>query len=267
MPYETIKTDQRGRVGIVWLNRPDKLNAMNDTMHKELIEQITSWNSDRSIGAIVITGEGRAFCSGYDMGGFEEQLESGREEAERIWFGRDAGNLAYRWPDLMRRSKPTVAAVNGYALGVGLTAILGCDIRIAAEGAQFSMMFVKVGLMPELASTRMLPHIVGFSNALDLCLSGRRVRAQEALSMGLVNAVVPQDRLLDAALERANELANNPTNVVLLIKELLWSNPFEPDLDKASEREEARDKIARESPAHREALTAFGEKREPRFNE
>jgi enoyl-CoA hydratase/carnithine racemase len=166
----------------------------------------------------------------------------------------------------MRRSKPSIAAVNGYAAGVGLTFILPCDVRIASEAAQFSIRFIKMGLMPELGSTRLLAQIVGLGNAADMCLTGRFVPADEALRMGLVSQVVPPDDLLEAALETAGEIANNPTHAVMMIKELLAKNPTEPDLDAVMEREQLRDDLARRLPDHKEAVTAFREKRPPVFN-
>lgn len=168
---------------------------------------------------------------------------------------------------LLRRSKPTVAAINGYAAGVGLTLVLPCDVRIAADDARLSIRFVKMGLMPELGSTRLLAQIVGLGNATEMCLTGRFVEAEEALRMGLVTAVAPRDSLMDVAVAKAGEIANNPTTAVMMIKELLAKNPTDPDLDAVMEREQTRDEIARRLPDHREAVSAFREKREARFNQ
>ena len=260
MAYEQILTEVRGRVGVLRLNRPEKLNAWTDTMARELTEQITAWNEDDAIGAILLTGEGRAFCAGADLQGFNQRLADDPDAS------RGAGR-AVNWTNLIRESKPVIAAIQGYAVGVGLTMVLPCDVRIAAEGARLSIRFVRVGLVPELGSTRLLAQLTGLGAATDMCLSGRMVPADEAYRVGLVSAVVPPDELFDTALAKADELANNPTAVVRKIKTLLNNNTVEVDLDRVMEREGARDRESRRLPSHTEAVTAFLEKRDPVFNQ
>ena len=182
MTYEQILTETRGRVGIIKLNRPAKLNAWTARMSGEIQEAITGWNADPAIGAIVLAGEGRAFCAGADLGGFAERAQRNAQGAGERWT-----TGGYSITHLIRESKPVVAAIQGYAAGVGLTMVLPCDVRIAAEGAQLSIRFIKMGLMPELGSTRLLAQIVGLGNAADMCLTGRFVPAEEALRMGLVS--------------------------------------------------------------------------------
>ncbi|MDP6605955.1 MAG: enoyl-CoA hydratase/isomerase family protein [Dehalococcoidia bacterium] len=261
MAYEQIKAERRGHVGVITLSRPEKLNAWTDQMHRELVDQVEQWNADSDIGAMVLTGEGRAFCAGADLGGFKDRLET----VDDAPAGGSATNFSTPWTTLLRQSKPVVAAINGYAMGVGLTMVLPCDVRLAAEGAQVSIRFVKVGLLPELGSTRLLPQIVGLGNATDMCLTGRMVGAEEALRMGLVIDVTPADQLLDASIAKAEELAGNPPSVVRFIKELLAKNPLDQDLDAVMEREQVRDRIARRLPEHAEAVSAFLEKRDPQF--
>ena len=261
MPHEQILTESRGRVGIIRLNRPRKLNAWTDTMSGEIIEQMTAWNADDDIGAIVLTGEGRAFCAGADIGNFAERVETNRQgQGEQLHRG------GHNMTTFMRESKPTIAAVNGYAVGVGLTMILPCDVRIASTAAQLSIRFIKMGLMPELGSTRLLAQLVGLGHATDMCLTGRMVPADEALRIGLVSAVVEPDDLLPTALAKAEEIANNSTPAVMMIKELLRKNPMDPDLEAVMEREGLRDQIARRLPDHAEAVAAFLGKREAQFN-
>jgi len=262
MIYEQILTETNGRVGIIRLNRPAKLNAWTAQMAAEIHDQIERWNADPAVGAIILTGEGRAFCAGADIGGFAQ-----RAERNARGDGEARGRSGYSMTTFLRHSKPTVVAVNGYAAGVGLTIALPCDVRIASDTAKLSIRFVKVGLMPELGSTRLLAQIVGLGNAVDMCLTGRFVDADEALRMGLVSEVASGDRLMDAALAKAEEIANNPTAAVMMIKELLAKNPSEPDLDAVMEREQVRDEIARRLPDHSEAIVAFQEKRQPRFNQ
>ncbi len=262
MAYTAILTETQDRVGIIRLNRPQKLNAWNDTMSSEIVDQMTHWNDDPNIGAMLMTGEGRAFCAGADIDGFAERVKSNTEPGGGEAIRRGGASLTH----FIRQSKPTIAAINGYAVGVGLTMILPFDIRIASTEARLSIRFIKMGLMPELGSTRLLANLIGLGPATDMCLTGRMVPAEEALSMGLVTAVVEPDELFATALEKANEIANNPTQAVMMIKELLSRNPMDADLEAVMERENIRDQIARRLPDHREAVEAFREKRSARFN-
>ena len=230
-------------------------------MAGEIQDQLKAWNHDDGIGAVVITGEGRAFCAGADMGNFANRARVNSEGSGEA-IRRGGAPLTH----LLRQSKPTIAAVNGYSVGVGLTMILPCDVRIASTNARFSIRFIKMGLVPELGSTRLLAQLVGLGNATDMCLTGRMVEPEEALRMGLVTAVTPPEELMATALAKADEIANNPTEAVMMIKELLARNPLEPDLEAVMERELLRDQIARRLPDHKEAVTAFLEKRQPSFN-
>jgi enoyl-CoA hydratase/carnithine racemase len=262
LPFEQILTETRGRVGIIRLNRPEKLNAWTDQMGREIAEQVVAWNADPSVGAILLTGEGRAFCAGADLGGFAERAATNASTApEPIRRGGAA------FTHLLRESKPVVAAINGYAVGVGLTMLLPCDIRIASTNALMSIRFIKVGLIPELGSTRLLAQIVGLGNATDMCLTGRMVPADEALRIGLVTAVTEPDALFDTAFAKAEEIANNAPQATMMTKELLAKNPLDPDLEAVMEREIIRDQIARRLPEHKEAVAAFLEKRPARFNQ
>ena len=258
---QEILTETDGRVGVIRLNRPRKLNAWTDTMSGEIVDQMRAWNADDGIGAILLTGEGRAFCAGADIGNFAERVQTNREgQGETLRRG------GHNFTTFLRESKPTVAAVNGYAVGVGLTMILPCDVRIASTAANLSIRFIKMGLMPELGSTRLLAQLVGLGNATEMCLTGRMVGAEEALRMGLVTAVTAPEDLMGTALAKAREIADNPTRAVMMIKELLRKNPTDADLEAVMEREGLRDQIARRLPDHAEAVEAFLAKREPRFN-
>ena len=262
MAYEEILTQTRDRVGVIRLNRPNKLNAWTETMSGEIVDAMRGWNDDDGIGAIVLTGEGRAFCAGADVGNFAKRVETNREgQGEQLRRGGGVNITQF-----IRNSKPTIAAINGYAVGVGLTMILPCDVRIASTNANLSIRFIKMGLMPELGSTHLLAQLIGLGNATEMCLTGRMVAADEALQMGLVTAVTEPDELLPTALAKAEEIANNPTRAVMMIKELLRKNPMEDDLDAVMEREGLRDQIARRLPDHAEAVAAFLEKRDPEFN-
>ena len=260
MTYKEILIETRGRVGVIRLNRPERLNAWTGEMGAEIRHQIEIWNSDSGIGAVMLTGEGRAFCAGADLGNFATRVQSNATGA-----GEPLRRGGAEFTHFIQQSKPTVAAVNGYAVGVGLTMILPCDVRIASESAQMSIRFVKMGLIPELGSTRLLAQIVGLGNAADMCLTGRMVPAQEALRMGLVSAVVAPEALFETALAKATEIAENPSQATMMIKELLIKNPLDGDLEAVMERELLRDQIARRLPDHAEAVAAFREKRPPQF--
>ena len=260
MSYEMILTETRGRVGIITFNRPEKLNALHATMSGEMRDQITAWNNDPNVGAIVLTGAGRAFCSGADIGGWNQNIEKSErgEEQER----RPDGS----WVTFARDSKPLICAINGPCIGAGLTITLPCDIRIASDQARLSMRFIRVGIFPELASTHLLSHIVGFGQAMELMLTGKIIEAEEAGRIGLVNRVVPQDKLLDEAVATAQEIAFNPAESVMAVKKIAWQNLDEGEISVVQQREGVELGAAIARPAFKEAVRAFLEKRKPDFN-
>lgn len=260
MTYETITTTTQGRVGVLTLSRPEKLNAWNPTMIAESIDCLNTWAGDPAIGAIVLTGEGRAFSAGAD---FVEQFQ--RDVDATTDPGQGTTDIATDWITAVQRSKPIVVAFNGVAVGMGLTFTLPCAIRLASTEARLSMRFVRVGLVPEVASTTLLPHIVGSGWANEMCLTGRFVSAQEALGMGLVNRLYAPDELLPAAIALATEIAEGPTRVVMLAKNALEANATVP-WQAAVAGEQGAMNAARSGGEHEEAIAAFGEKREPRFN-
>jgi len=262
MAYQQVITEERGRVGIVTLNRPDRLNALGEPMDSEMREAIEAYNQDQAIGAIVLTGSGRAFCAGADIGGWDRTIQQTEEKGERPRL-RGRGE---DWVHFIQRSKPVICAINGVSIGVGLTITLPCDVRIASENARLSMRFVRVGVMPELASTRLLADIVGLTHALELILSGRIINAQEAGRIGLVNRVVPQEALLGAAVETAAEIAFNPGESLAAVKRLVWANLFETDMTEMMKREVLEFNAAMARPHFKEAVRAFIEKREPQFH-
>lgn len=262
--YEFILFERRDRVGLITLNRPDRLNAWTYEMNDEILDAIEACNNDPGIGAIVITGAGRGFCAGADVKGFRNAISERESAADGL-----ATNDRRREEHLaafLRRSKPLIAAVNGPSIGVGMTMTLPMDIRIASDTAKFSMRFIRMGIVPEVASTTYLPQIVGLPNALDLILTARTIDAEEALRMGLVRSVVPGEKLLAEALSFASEIANNPTEQVVVAKQMVHRHMVEQDIDSVV-REENRNIVgAYKGPAHKEAVTAFLEKRQPKFN-
>ncbi len=257
MAYQEVMVEKKGRVGIVTLNRPHRLNSLGEPMVSEMRQALEELNQDASIGAIVLTGTGRAFCSGADFANFQQVARGER---------RVGGGALSDWVSFVQRTKPIVCAINGYAVGAGLTITLPCDVRIASDQARLSMRFVRIGVVPELASTKLLVHIVGLTRALELMLTGRFVEAEEALEMGLVNQVTPHDQLLAAAVAKAEEIAFNPDESVAAVKRLVWANLVEPDLGLVQRREMDEFLAAVGRPAFREAVEAFLHKREPRFH-
>ncbi len=254
--YHTITAQTHGRVGVLTLNRPEKLNAWNPQMVTETIACLDAWAQDPAIGAIVLTAAGRAFSAGADF------RETFAPEADGQ---APQTNDADRWINAVHRTKPIVVAFNGVAVGMGLTFTLPCAVRVASTDARLSMRFVRVGLVPEVASTTLLPHIVGAGWANEMCLTGRFVSAQEALDIGLVNHLYPPDELLPAAIALAAEIAAGPTRVVMLAKGLLQDDATVP-WNTAVDRETVGLRDARSGPEHPEAIAAFAEKREPNFN-
>jgi enoyl-CoA hydratase/carnithine racemase len=257
--------EKRGSVALLTLNRPDKLNAWTPQMSLEQAAAIERANDDRSVGAIVMTGAGRGFCAGADMDRtFRARLE-GRDPGGDTARGEGGLPAGLDWVALCRRSKPLVAAVNGVAVGVGLTMILPFDVIVASEKARFGMLFVKVGLVPELASSHFLTARLGIGKASEMCLTGRIYGAPEAAAFGLVDRLVEPEKLLDASIGVAAEIAANPDAALRMIKQLLTRNACQTDLQAVQRLESEMLRECWKSPEHAEAVRAFLEKRPPKF--
>ena len=255
--YSQILVEAHDAVLTITLNRPEKLNAYTPVMMGELIRAVTAANDDPAIGAIVVTGAGRGFCAGADIEAvFGKGLSA--DPPPREARGTD-------WVQLVRESKPMIAAINGASIGVGLTLVLPFDQILAARGAKLSARFVKMGLVPELASSHFLTARCGFGAASWLALSGATVLAEEALTLGLVDRVCEPDALLDEAMAMAAELAGNPPTQLRQIKALLSANAAETDLAAVQRRELEALNVAYRTPDHAEAVAAFMERRPPKF--
>ena len=260
MGYEAILVEQTGRVGIITLNRPDFLNAFNDDLNRELRLQIRDFNNDATVGSIVITGAGRAFSAGADVSNFEATArgESRKADGETAAFPK--------WPVFMKESKPTICAINGYAIGMGITLPLGCDIRLMSESAKLSFRFAYIGLTPEFGSTNLLSQTVGMSKAMEFMLTGRFIEADEALESGLVNHVFPDDQLLDKAVEVAASIAFNPEWQLSQIKRMMIDHQYNDDIDQVMDIESRFFSQSQQTAAHKEFLTSFREKRTPDYH-
>jgi enoyl-CoA hydratase/carnithine racemase len=254
--YETITYERRGDVALITLNRPERLNAWTPRMASEQASAIRDANHDDQIGAIVMTGAGRGFCAGADMqdtfGKRLDGVDPGDDTEDTGGMPRDVD-----WVALARESKPLIAAVNGAAVGIGMTMILPFDVILASEKAKFGMLFIKVGLVPELASTRLLAQRIGIGRAGEMCLTGRLYSAAEAHEIGLVDHLLAPERLLDAALELGAEIAANPHPQLRMIKRLLTENALESDLHLVQRREHELIRECWRSPEHERAVAEF----------
>jgi len=258
MPQD-ILVEKKDRVLVVTLNRPEVLNAFRMTMAVELKQAFEQADEDDGVGCVVLTGAGRGFCSGADLRGFFDNL---REATSGSAASRPVEGLPRFMIEL---KKPVVAAINGPAVGVGVTLTLPCDIRIASERARLGFIFSRLALVPEFGSTFLLPRIIGLAKALELCLTARVIDAQEALAVGLVSKVVPHDDLMDEALAVATPLANGPTRALSLVKKVIHQGLL-ADVDQAQSNEEEAFAWCLRSPEHFEGVRAFFEKRPARFH-
>jgi enoyl-CoA hydratase len=255
MPYENILTETRGRVGLVTLNRPKQLNALNDALMTELGDALLKFDADENIGAIVPTGNDKAFAAGADIGAMVN------------WSYMDVYKTDYitrNWEALKRTRKPVIAAVAGFALGGGCEIALACDIVVAADTAKFGQPEIKIGAMPGAGGSQRLPRAVGKAKAMDMILTARMMDAQEAERAGLVSRVVPAGKLLDEALAVANAICEFSGPVVMMAKEAV-NRAFETPLAEGIlfERRMFHSLFATED--QKEGMRAFIEKRKPDF--
>ena len=265
MKYQHIKYEVTEGVAIITLNRPEKLNAFDNTMLKEWHDAISSADKDDEVRVIVLTGEGRGFCAGMDVGdeaGGVGVLRSQDTVSSRRKSLRDSVHHIPR--ALIQLEKPYIAAVNGAAVGAGMDMASMADIRFASEKARFGMAYVRMGLVPGDGGAYTLPRIVGVAKALELIWTGKLFDAQEALEIGYVSAVYAPDELLDRTKEFASKLANGPATAIQLSKKLVYRSlemPFDDHLDFA----QMAMTIAQSTEDAKEGPLAFLEKREPNF--
>ncbi|MBM3800419.1 MAG: crotonase/enoyl-CoA hydratase family protein [Actinobacteria bacterium] len=222
MNFNEIQYSVDGPVATITLHRPDKMNAFTNTMLKEIIAAFDLTDADDSVRAVIVTGSGKAFCAGADLsGGGETFAKGGSDVSARSGVVRDGGGLVTL--RIFESKKPVIGAINGAAVGVGVTMTLPMDIRLASEHAKFGFVFAKRGIVPEAASSWFLPRIVGISQAAEWCYTGRILTAHEALEGRLVRSVHAADELLPAARAIAMEIASGTAPVsVALTRQMLW---------------------------------------------
>jgi enoyl-CoA hydratase/carnithine racemase len=264
MAFETILYDQADGVATITLNRPERLNAVNTTVIRELVEAFDQADGDDGVRVVIVTGAGRAFCAGADLGGGGATFAGGPGRSERPEDHRDGGGLVTL--RIFEMTKPVIGAINGPAVGFGATMTLAMDLRIASSAAKIGFVFARRGVVPEACSTWFLPRLVGIAQAAEWAYTGRVFSAEEAHAGGLVSRVVAPDALLPAARELAREIADNTSAVsVALIRQMLWRM-----LGAEHPREAHRlDSLGmwytgRSADAH-EGVTSFLQKRPPRF--
>jgi len=262
MTYETLAVDVDDGIGTVTLDRPTKLNAYTPEMGRELTRAFGDLDRSASVRVVILTGAGRAFCAGADLSMFESQIDSGGGTGAG---GEEGPMRVEAFPLLMRRfSKPTIAAINGYALGVGATMTLLCDVRLAAEGARMGFLFPRMGVMAELGSTFLLPRLVGLGRACEWMLSGKMIDATELERGGLVNHIYPGESLLARARELAAEMIACAPLSLQLTRQALYQGLQESFEAQVRHEALALDYLYR-SRDHAEAVAAFRAKRKPVF--
>jgi enoyl-CoA hydratase/carnithine racemase len=261
MTYKCLLYEVKDRIATLTLNRPERLNALGDTLRDDLYGAVTRAEADPGVGVLVVTGAGRGFCSGGDVKSMSERNETGESPppTERFAPIRDRIVLAMRLC-----AKPLIAAVNGAAAGAGMNLALACDMRIASSAAKFSQAFVKRGLAPDWGGTWLLPRIVGTAKACELIFTGEPIDAAEALKLGIVNAVVAPEELMPETYKLARKIADGPPIAIQLSKRAIYHNE-DVDLRAGLEFESFAQNICKDTEDSREGVKAFMEKRAPAF--
>ncbi len=254
MATETIIAETRGKVGLVTLNRPQALNALNNQLIAELGAALDKFEADDAVGVIVITGSEKAFAAGADIK--EMQSKSYMDVYREDFIGS--------WDRVARCRKPVIAAVAGFALGGGCELAMMCDIIIAADTAEFGQPEIGLGIMPGAGGTQRLTRAVGKSKAMELCLTGRRMKAEEAERSGLVSRVVPASELMTEALKMAERIASHSLPIVMMTKESV-NRAFETTLGEGLKFERRLFHSMFSTEDQKEGMAAFIEKRKPAF--
>jgi enoyl-CoA hydratase len=255
MNYELIRIEQKGRVGVITLNRPKQLNALNPQLMQELGAALQAYDADEGIGAIVIAGSEKAFAAGADIGVMKDY--SYMDAFLSDYITRD-------WEHIRRIRKPVIAAVAGYALGGGNELAMMCDIVIAAQNAKFGQPEINLGVMPGAGGTQRLPRAIGKAKAMDLCLTARMMDAQEAERAGLVSRVVPPEKLMEETMAVAEKIAGYSLPAVMMLKESI-NRAYESTLSEGILFERRLFQSQFGLADQREGMAAFLEKRKPSF--
>jgi len=255
MSYQTIIVETRGRVGVIRMNRPQALNALNAELNGELLAAAEAFDADAGIGCILITGSEKAFAAGADI----------KEMATQSYIDVFGTDFAADWERLTRVRKPIVAAVAGFALGGGCEVAMMCDIVIAAETARFGQPEINLGTIPGAGGTQRMPRFIGKAKAMDLCLTGRMMDAAEAERAGLVSRIVPADKLMDETLAVAEKVASMSRPIAMMVKESV-NRAFETTLAEGVRFERRLFHSTFATEDQKEGMAAFVAKRKPAFS-
>lgn len=255
MSFQNILVESRDSVGLITLNRPQVLNAVNSLLMHELAEAIDAFERDPAIGAIIVTGSEKAFSAGADIGEMKD-----KSFAEM--YGEDF--ITRGWERIAQCRKPVIAAVSGFALGAGCEIAMMCDIVIAADTAKFGQPEITIGILPGAGATQRLTRAVGKAKAMDLCLSGRMMDAAEAERASLVSRVVPAAQLMDEAMKTAQKIAQQSRSAAMLTKESI-NRAYETTLAEGVRFERRLFHAAFATPDQKEGMAAFLEKRKPNY--
>ncbi len=265
MDYQTIILEKKEHIATITLNRPDRLNAFNSQMDQELLSALDDVDKDDEMRVLVLTGAGRAFCSGADVGGMAGGAErgTGTSRGVEMMQRRLSGGTGTLTLKLQKMQKPTIAMVNGAAVGGGFALALACDLRVGSENARFMNAFVRIGLYSGWGGTWLYPRVMGLGKALEYLFTGDFIEAKEAERIGVLNRLVPADELEKETMSLARKIANGPPIAIRLTKLGVYGGlgmDFETALQ-ATDYET----ITLASEDHREGITAFREKREARY--
>jgi enoyl-CoA hydratase len=254
MSYETIIVETHGAVGLIRLNRPEALNALNDKLISEVNKAMDKFEKDKTIGCMVLTGSEKAFAAGADIKGM----------LPRKYPGTYTDDKFEEWDRISQRKKPIIAAVAGFALGGGCEVAMMCDFIIAADTAKFGQPEIKLGVMPGAGGSQRMARSIGKAKAMDMCLTGRMMDAAEAERCGLVSRVVPADKLMEEALKAAAAIASYSHPVAMMTKEAV-NRSFETTLAEGVRFERRLFSAMFGMHDQKEGMTAFIEKRKPNF--
>ena len=254
MAYENIIVERRGGVGLITLNRPNALNALNSALVEELGAAIDEFEADERIGAMVITGSEKAFAAGADI----------KEMKDKTFADVFLDNFISRWERVSRTRKPVIAAVAGYALGGGCELAMMCDFIIAADTAKFGQPEIALGVIPGAGGTQRLTRFVGKSKAMEMCLTGRMMDAEEAERSGLVSRIVPADELIDEAMRTAEKIAGMSLPAAMMAKEAV-NRAYETTLAEGVRFERRVFHALFATEDQKEGMAAFAEKRSAQF--
>ncbi len=263
MSYEALILSKEGHTAVVTLNRPQKLNAIDSVLHLEIMRVCHELNADDDVRAVIWTGEGRGFCSGVDLSSHDRPSEDAQDRQQRLdelgWVGRQALTVS------KVLEKPTIGAINGVAVGAGMSLALACDLRVGNENSRFKTVFIERSLSPDSGMSYFLPRIIGYSRAFDLLTTSRMVDAEEAFRIGLLDRLVSGDDLLNASMELAREIAFWPPAAMQVTKRVL-QHSLESTLEEQLKYERHGLILSRRAPHDvEEARASFQERRPPRF--